>query len=143
MTTTIRHVGIVVQDLELCVNFWKEIFEFEIVVDQIEQSPYIDELLGINNPSLRTVKLSDQNGMIIELLKFSEIQSQENWIGTVTSTGLTHIALEVEDIVDTQKNLENRGYKSISKILESKKNNVKVVFIHGPEKLLLELVEIN
>lgn len=143
MTATVRHVGIVVQDLELCVNFWKEIFEFEIVVDQIEQSPYIDELLGINNPSLRTVKLSDQNGMIVELLKFSKIQSQENWIGTVTSTGLTHVALEVENIVDIQKNLENLGYKSISKILESKKNNVKVVFIHGPEKLLLELVEIN
>ena len=141
MTATVRHVGIVVQDLEFCINFWKEIFEFEIVVDQIEPSPYIDELLGIKNPNLRTVKLKDKNGMIIELLKFENYPDIPNWNNKIYSTGLTHVALTVNDIEDIEKKLIKNNFRLKSKIMKSEKNLVKVLFAIGPENILLEFVE--
>lgn len=143
MTATVRHVGIVVQDLEFCINFWKEIFEFEIVVDQIEPSPYIDELLGIKNPNLRTVKLKDKNGMIIELLKFENYPDTPKWNNKIYSTGLTHIALTVNDIEMFSQKLNNNNFKLCSKIINSQKNNVKVCFVRGPENLYIEVVEVH
>jgi catechol-2,3-dioxygenase len=141
MTVTVRHVGIVVQDLELCIKFWKDIFEFEIVVDQIEPSPYIDELIGIKYPNLRTVKLKDKNGMIIELLKFENYPDSANWNNKIYSTGLTHIALTVSNLEDIKKILIKNNFLLKSKTMISDKNLVKVLFAQGPENILLELVE--
>ena len=95
MTNTTRHVGIVVNDLAKTTDFWVNLIGFKLHVDAIEQSPYIDELLGIENPGLRTVKLIDENDFIIELLEFSNYPSKENWVGNLATTGLTHIALTV------------------------------------------------
>ena len=141
MTSTIRHVGIVVDDLDICINFWKTFFDFQIVVDQIEKSPYIDVLLSVNNPDLHTVKLSDSNGMIVELLKFQNYKDSPKWMGSVKTTGLTHIAITVQNIEKLFSNLTNAGYATFSPIQISPDKKVKVVMIYGPENLLLELVE--
>jgi catechol 2,3-dioxygenase-like lactoylglutathione lyase family enzyme len=56
MTNTTRHVGIVVKDLAKTKDFWTNLIGFKLHIDAKEISPYIDELLGIANPELRTVK---------------------------------------------------------------------------------------
>jgi len=141
MKTEIRHVGIVVDDLEKCIEFWKQFFGFEIIIDQIEPSPYIDELLNLNIKKLRTVKLKNQGNALIELLKFQDIETRDNWSGRITSTGLTHIALTVNNLEELFNKLTNEGFLSYSKILVPPSKKVKVVFIEGPENLILELVE--
>ena len=65
MANTTRHVGIVVKDLAKNKDFWINLIGFKLHIDAKEISPYIDELLGIANPELRTVKLIDENGFII------------------------------------------------------------------------------
>jgi len=141
MSNTTRHVGIVVKDLAKTSDFWVNLIGFKIHVDAIEQSPYIDELLGIENPGLRTVKLIDENGFIIELLEFSNYPSKENWAGNLAATGLTHIALTVNDLKTLTVKLKNNGYELVSDIKKSPNGLVKVVFVIGPECLMLELVE--
>jgi catechol-2,3-dioxygenase len=98
MTNSVRHVGIVVKDLAKTTDFWVDLIGFELHIDAREISPYIDELLGISNPELRTVKLIDENGFIIELLKFANYPAKDNWKGNLTTTGLTHIALTVSNL---------------------------------------------
>jgi catechol 2,3-dioxygenase-like lactoylglutathione lyase family enzyme len=141
MSNTTRHVGIVVNDLAKTTDFWVNLIGFKLHVDAIEQSPYIDELLGIENPGLRTVKVIDENGFIIELLKFSNYPSKENWAGNLATIGLTHIALTVNDLKTLTVKLKNNGYEFVSDIKKSPNGLVNVVFVIGPECLMLELVE--
>ena len=141
MTNTTRHVGIVVKDLTKTSDFWVNLIGFKLHIDAKEISPYIDELLGIANPELRTVKLIDQNGFIIELLEFANYPAKENWEGNLATTGLTHIALTVSNLESLTTKLKENNYKFISEIRKSPNGAVKVVFLRGPEGLMLELVE--
>ena len=141
MANTTRHVGIVVKDLAKTKDFWINLIGFKLHIDAKEISPYIDELLGIANPELRTVKLIDENGFIIELLKFANYPAKDNWEGNLATTGLTHIALTVSDLESLTSKLKDNDYKFISEIKKSPNGAVKVVFLRGPEGLMLELVE--
>jgi len=141
MTNTTRHVGIVVKDLAKTTDFWTNLIGFKLHIDAKEISPYIDELLGIANPELRTVKLIDENGFIIELLEFANYPAKDNWEGNLATTGLTHIALTVSDLESLVAKLKENDYKFISEIKNSPNGAVKVVFVTGPEGLMLELVE--
>jgi catechol 2,3-dioxygenase-like lactoylglutathione lyase family enzyme len=141
MANTTRHVGIVVKDIAKTTDFWTNLIGFKLHIDAIEQSPYIDELLGIPNPGLRTVKLIDENGFIIELLDFANYPAKDNWEGNLATTGLTHIALTVSDLESLTIKLKENNYKFISEIKKSPNGAVKVIFVKGPEGLMLELVE--
>jgi catechol 2,3-dioxygenase-like lactoylglutathione lyase family enzyme len=140
MTNTTRHVGIVVKDIAKTTDFWTNLIGFKLHIDAIEQSPYIDELLGIPNPGLRTVKLIDENGFIVELLEFTNYPAKVIWEGSLATTGLTHIALTVDDLESLTTKLKENNYKFISEIKKSPNGAVKVVFVKGPEGLMLELV---
>ena len=142
MINLARHVGIVVNDLEKSIHFWQELIGFKIVSDNIEPSPYIEELLSLNATNLRTVKFSDNNGFIVELLKFDPSSNESDWQGDLSTTGLTHIALTVENVEKLLKKLNEFSYTNLSKIMKSPNGQVKVVFINGPENLKLEMVEV-
>lgn len=141
MTNTTRHVGIVVKDLAKSTDFWVNVIGFKIHIDSKEVSPYIDELLGFENPELRTVKFIDKNGFIIELLEFANYPGKDNWEGNLASTGLTHIALTVDNLDLLVSKLKQRNFNFVSNTMHSPNGLVKVVFIRGPEGLMLELVE--
>ncbi len=142
MSNLARHVGIVVNDLEKSIHFWQELIGFKVVSDNIEPSPYIEELISLNASNLRTVKFSDNNGFIVELLKFASPSNNSDWQGDLSTIGLTHIALTVENVEEVVNKLNEFSYTSLSKIMKSPNGQVKVVFINGPENLKLELVEV-
>jgi len=141
MRNEIRHVGIVVNDLDESLYFWKKFFLFEIVVDQIEPAPYINQLLDLQFENLRTVKIKGKGNTVIELLKFDNLVVDNIWRGKLNSVGLTHIAITVDNIEELFKGLKKADFSPLSEILISPNKKVKVVFFKGPENLMLELVE--
>ena len=134
-------MGIVVNDLEKTRDFWINILGFKLQIEAKEESPYIDELLAIKDPYLTTVKLIDSKGFIIELLKFGNYQVEISWSGELKTTGLTHIALTVDNLDGLVDNLKMQNYKTLSEIKTSPNKKVKVVFVKGPESIMLELVQ--
>jgi len=134
-------VGIVVNDLDKSKDFWMKSLGFQLHIEALEQSPYIDELLAIKDPNLTTVKLIDSKGFIIELLKFDNHQVEKTWSGDLKTTGLTHIALTVDNLDALVDNLKKLNYQLLSEIKISPNGKVKVVFAKGPEGIMLELVE--
>ena len=48
-----------VNDIEKTRDFWINLLGFNLQIEAKEESPYIDELLAIKDPSLTTVKLID------------------------------------------------------------------------------------
>jgi catechol 2,3-dioxygenase-like lactoylglutathione lyase family enzyme len=131
----------VVNDLEKNRDFWMNALSFKLHIEALEESPYIDELLAIKDPALKTVKLIDSKGFIIELLKFENYQVGNSWSGDLKTTGLTHIALTVDNLDELVKGLIKDDYQTVSDIKVSPNGKVKVVFVKGPEGLMLELVE--
>ncbi len=141
ISNTTRHVGIVVNDLDKTKDFWIKTLGFKLHIAAKEESPYIDELLAISDPSLTTVKLIDSEGFIIELLKFDNYQVEKSWIGDLKTTGLTHIALTVDNLNELLVNLKQHNYQPFSEIKISPNKKVQVVFVKGPEGIILELVQ--
>ena len=134
-------MGIVVNDLEKNRDFWINTLGFKLHIEALEESPYVDELLAIKDPALKTVKLIDSKGFIIELLKFENYHVGNSWSGDLKTTGLTHIALTVTDLDELVERLIKDNYQTVSDIKVSPNGKVKVVFIKGPESLMLELVQ--
>ena len=130
-----------VNDLEKTRNFWINTLGFRLHIEAIEQSPYIDELVAIKDPGLTTVKLIDSNGFIIELLKFENYQVEKSWSGDLKTTGFTHIALTVDNLDELVNSLKKQNYQPLSDINISPPKKVKVVFVEGPERIMLELVQ--
>ncbi len=130
-----------VNDLEKTRNFWINTLGFTLHVEAKEESPYIDELLTIKDPALTTVKLIDAKGFIIELLKFENYKVENSWSGDLKATGLTHIALTVDNLDGLVDNLNKQNYVLLSDIKISPSKKVKVVFVKGPEAIMLELVQ--
>jgi len=134
-------VGIVVNDLNKAKDFWKDTLGFKLHIEALEESPYIDELLAIKDPALTTVKLIDSKGFVIELLKFDNYMVENSWAGDLKTTGLTHIALTVDNLEELVNNLKKQNYLPLSDIKISPNKKVKVVFVKGPEAIMLELVQ--
>jgi catechol 2,3-dioxygenase-like lactoylglutathione lyase family enzyme len=131
----------VVNDLEKTRDFWINTLGFKLHIEAKEESPYIDELLAIKDPMLTTVKLIDSKVFIIELLKFENYQVENSWSGDLKTTGLTHIALTVDNLDELVEILRKLDYQTLSEIKISPNKKVKVVFVRGPEGIMLELVQ--
>ncbi len=130
-----------VNDLGKTRDFWINTLGFNLHIEAKEVSPYIDELLAIRDPRLTTVKLIDSRGFIIELLKFENYQVDNSWSGDLKTTGLTHIALTVDDLDELADRLKEENYQTLSEIKISPNKKVKVLFVSGPEAIMLELVQ--
>lgn len=143
MSSTIRHFGIVVDDMDGAIAFWVDVLGWQITSDAREPSPFIDELIAIPEPRLRTVKISDENGMIIELLKFdSDDQTTERmWRGTLSTIGPTHIAVTVENLDSIIRRASDLSYIKVSEPILAPSGAVRVLFIQSPEGLMIELVQ--
>ena len=140
---TIRHTGIVVNNLQKSLDFWCNDLGFQVIRKMDESGTQIDSILGLKGTKLTTAKLGDKNGNQIELLKFHSHQNDSSWKGGVFTTGLTHIALNVNNLSELHVHLCNLGYKFNVEPQVSVDGLVKVTYMHGPEGLLLELVETN
>tara|TARA_B100000242_G_scaffold283005_1_gene244821 strand:- start:9457 stop:9906 length:450 start_codon:yes stop_codon:yes gene_type:complete len=137
----LRHVGLVVKDLEKSLYFWCDILGFNVQKKQEEKGEYIDSMMGLNNVDLITAKLADSNGNVIELLYFRNYKDNNESIKFPYSIGLTHISLTVSDIDKTIDKLNKLKMIKPNTIVYSPDKKVKVVYVRSIENLLIEFVE--
>ena len=137
----LRHVGIVVKDLPKSLQFWCEILGFSIQKKTKEKGKYLDFMMGLQNVEVTTVKLSDKNGNLIELLNFESHLDNNDWLGKPYSTGLTHIALNVKNIDKTLKKINECNSIKVNLPVVSPDGKVKVVYAKCIEGLLIEFVQ--
>lgn len=142
MTTAIRHVGLVVADLEKSLKFWCDTMGFVVSRQMEESGPHIDAMMGLKDVRVTTAKLADSDGNLLELLCFHSHPDKQKWEGKPYSTGLTHIALTVQDLDETLGRLKLLGASVPAEPQLSPDGQVKVIYVSGPEGVLLELVEV-
>ncbi len=137
-----RHTGVVVDDLDKSIRFYRDLLGFKVEKRQFEGVEYIRTLLGNRRiDTLETVKLSAGNGVILELLKFNP-SAESDLDTTLFSTGLTHLAFTVECIDDVYRKMMKQGVEFISEPEVSPDGYAKLVFCKAPDGVYLEMVEI-
>ena len=136
----IRHTGIVVKDIDKSIDFYTNLLGFEITKDQVEKGEYIDIFLGIKDVEVRTVKMSLQNGDMLELLNFHS-HPKYNEAAYITRIGCSHFALTVENLDSLFDKLKSEGIHLINPPTKSPDGKAKVVFCKDPDGTWIELVE--
>ena len=142
MIKELRHVGLVVTDIEKALDFWQNMLGFELVKRMEESGQHLDQMIGLQGVRVTTAKLKDQNLGMVELLQFHSHPDKSQWDGTPFSTGLTHIAFTVTDIEKTYEDFKRAGVEFPASPQLSPDGTVKVIYAKGPEGLLMELVEV-
>ena len=140
MIKSFRHFGIVVEDFDKSLFFYRDLLGFEPVVTANEDSDFIDKILGLDSSELKTCKLRGRDGNMVELLDFGKDRLiQKNCIN---STGPTHLAFTVDNVEKTYQNLQAKGVSFISPPQFSPDGYAKVAFCQAPEGTYIELVEV-
>lgn len=136
----IRHVGIVVTNLDKALEFYKDILGFYVVRKMYETGEYIDNLLALKGVKVKTIKLAADDENLIELLYF-ESHSRKAINKDVCDIGYSHVAFTVENLGYEYKRLKKKGVKFYCSPQISPDKRVKVVFCRDPEGNIIELVE--
>lgn len=137
----LRHIGIVVRDLEKAKSFYQDIFNLKVINQIVEEGEYVENLVGIENASIHWAKLKAVDGTIIELLEYKDNPHQEKNNYLANRLGCSHIAVSVENIDVVYKKLQNYHCKCNSKPLFSPDGKVKVMYCHDIDGTILEIVE--
>lgn len=137
----LRHVGIVVRNVEESKKFYQDLFNLEIQKELIEDGKYIEQLVGIQKASIKWVKLKAQDGTIFELLEYQhqKVLPIDNY--SSNRLGCSHIAITVQNIDDTYKKLQSYNCHCKSAPLSSPDGKVKVMYAHDINGTILEIVE--
>jgi catechol 2,3-dioxygenase-like lactoylglutathione lyase family enzyme len=141
MITSIRHTGIVVEDLDMSMHFYCNLLGFKITRRMEESGRYIDNTLSLKGVRVATVKMKTPDGQMIELLRFHSHQREQK-TRNINDIGIAHIAFEVEDLNAGYNSLKDEGVLFNSPPQLSPDGCAKVAFCRAPEGTLIELVEV-
>ena len=138
MILGLRHVGIVVSDLNEAIGFYCSLLGFQHVQKAYEFGHSLDAMLGIAGVKVTTVKLIAPNGGMIELLKFDAPGSSP--VGrAIFDLGISHIAITVQNLDKEYQRLKLCGVEFISAPVQS--GAARVAFAIDPEGNRVELVQ--
>ena len=137
----IRHVGIVVSDAERSLEFWRDALGFEIKKDMLESGEYIDNFSSLSGVEVRTIKMINEIGAMIELLDYKSHPETPDMSRRISQIGCSHVAFTVDDLDRTYDDLTKLGVIFNSKPQLSPDGFAKVTFCKDPDGCLVELVQ--
>lgn len=142
MITSVRHAGIVVTDMGQALRFYRDLLGLKVAKDFKEEGDYIDSILGLSGVHLRMVKLTADNGTMIELLQYLSHPGEARHDARICDIGCSHIAFTVDDVDKEYARLSQNGVRFNCSPYISPDGYAKVTFCHDPDGTSLELVEV-
>lgn len=136
----LRHFGITVTDVDKSIEFYRDVLGFEIVKVMDESGDHIDAFSDLKNVKVKTVKMKDSNGGMVELLQYYSHPESANF-DQICRIGCSHFAMTVANLDLTIEKIINKGYSVNCQPQYSPDGNVKLTFAKGPDGILIELVE--
>jgi catechol 2,3-dioxygenase-like lactoylglutathione lyase family enzyme len=136
----IRHIGIVTDNLEKSLRFYRDLLGFTITKQLEERGPYINNMLALQDVVVTTIKLAAPSGQQMELLYFPSHPRSIRPIETC-EIGMTHFAITVDDLDKAYVTLQNAGVLFNSPPQLSPDGGVKVTYCKAPEGTFVELVQ--
>jgi len=137
----IRHTGIVVNDLDASLYFYRDLLGFQVAKQMEESGSYIDNMLALEGVKVTTCKMTSPDGQMIELLQYHSHPRKQDPI-EICSIGITHFAVTVDDLDKQYTRLKNERIFFNAEPQVSPDGYAKVTFCRAPEGTFIELVEV-
>lgn len=137
----IRHFGIVVNNIEKSLKFYRDLLGLKVKIDALEKGAFIDAILGLKNVEVRTVKMESGSGNLIELLWYKSHKGKKIENKEIFDIGASHVAFTVENLDYEYQRLKEKGIQFIASPQISPNKKAKVVFCYDPDGVPVELVE--
>ncbi len=138
----VRHVGLVVSNIEKALKFYRDLLGLKLEGSTDEYGDFISDLFARDGIELKTQKLSaDDNATRIELIEFSNPESNQNEKVELFNQGFTHIALTVNNLDELYGRLKDAGVKFNSTPKLSTNKSLKVTFCKDFDGNYVELIQ--
>ena len=139
----VRHIGIVVGDMERSLGFYRDLLGLKVFRVMDEAGDYLDKMLALSEVQVKTVKLAADSGeTLVELLAFASHQGGRHSKRRIYSIGPTHIAFTVDNLDSLYQRLMQAGLSFYSPPQRSPDGYAKVAFCEDPDGTPIELVEV-
>lgn len=138
----IRHIGIVVSDLEKALHFYQDLLGLKVVNKMVESGNYIDKISGLKNVRVTTVKMAAEDGNLVELLCYHSHKREITFKKNICEIGVSHVAFTVDNIDVEYKRLLKAGVQFNAPPQISPDGYAKVTFCKDLDGSLIELVEV-
>ncbi len=142
MLKKINHVNIVVSNLDKTKAFFIQL-GFEVGDESELSGEWISSIVGLPEVIARYVTLSlPGTETNLELIEYASPPSEKDQnMDKANQIGFRHIAFEVDNIEDEVCRLKNNGIKFLSPIHTYPKTGKRLVYLWGPDRILLELAQ--
>jgi|TARA_B110001452_G_C15163691_1_gene404692 hypothetical protein len=141
MKVKIRHAGMVTKNINESMFFWNKLLGFKVKKILNEQGELLDKVLGYKGVKVKTIKLADYNGNLIEILYFQNSPKENNYRIKPYTKGMTHISVTVKNINKIFQKLVKKKIKFNAEPQKSEDGKVLMTYCRTPEGAFLELVE--
>ena len=141
MIENIRHTGIVVEDVEKSLRFYRDLLGFKITKQMEESGAYIDNMSSLKGIKVITIKMTLPDRQMVELLKYHS-HPREQKPRDSCEVGISHIAFTVDNLDKEYARLKKEGIVFNAPPQRSPDGYAKVTFCRAPEGTLIELVEV-
>jgi catechol 2,3-dioxygenase-like lactoylglutathione lyase family enzyme len=135
------HVGINFEDLAAAKQFFLDL-GLQVQGEMALESQLLDNVVALKNVKTEMVMMQTPGGeATVELVKYVRPVAEKSVQDTsVNALGMRHICFAVEDIEAILTKLKKKGFKAFSEI-QNYENVYKLVYVHGPEGIIVELAE--
>jgi catechol 2,3-dioxygenase-like lactoylglutathione lyase family enzyme len=138
----VRHVGIVVVDLERTLGFYRDLLGLSVARAMDEGGEYLARMTGLPAAAARTVKLAAPGGGMIELLHFTSHPGVVGPERSAAEPGCSHVAFTVADVDATYRTLSAAGVRFHAPPQVAPDGGARVAYCRDPEGTIVELVEV-
>jgi catechol 2,3-dioxygenase-like lactoylglutathione lyase family enzyme len=135
-----RHVGIVVNDIEKQLFFYRDLLGLEILYHEIESGKFLETILSISELKIDIYKLGIKGSTIVELLHYLD-KDNESKDKHINDNGITHFAITISDLDNVYNSLKSYGVQFLSPPQVNFSKTHQVCFCRDFENNLIELVQ--
>jgi catechol 2,3-dioxygenase-like lactoylglutathione lyase family enzyme len=142
MILATRHAGIVVQDMQKSLHFWRDVMGLKVTADFRAEDKYIETLQHLEGVKLHMIKLTAPDGSMIELLRDSGNPTPPPERNQLCDRGIRHLAFTVADAESAFQQLHKAGCETLSSPVTAPDGKARLFFARDPEGNLIEIVEV-
>ena len=135
------NVGIVVDDLEATIDFFREL-GLELEGQGTIEGEWAGRVTGLGDQTVEVAMMRTPDGHSrLELSRFLAPPTVEDHrTAPVNSLGYLRVMFAVDDIDETLERLRNRGAQLVGEVVQYK-DAYRLCYIRGPEGLLIGLAQ--
>lgn len=142
MTPRFDNVGIVVEDLEAAIDFFREL-GLELEGQGMIEGEWAGRVTGLGDQRVEIAMMRTPDGHgRLELSRFLEPEVvADHRTAPVNALGYLRVMFAVENIDETLRRLSDRGAELVSEEVIRYEDAYRLCYIRGPEGLLIGLAE--